>query len=850
MRRSRWDKYGRMTEETDPAGRRTRYHWFRLTDRIVRTEYPDGTTTQNRYDLSGRLLAETDALGNTFACHYPDDEETLPDSITDAEGGVVQLAWNRQGLLTARTDCSGNVARFDYDRFGQPIGTTDAEGNLTRREWNAAGQLCTIIHPDNSRECLVWNERGQLSAWRDALESEVRWHYNLLGLPISLTDRIGRTRRWHYDPRGNLLRLENGNGGEYGFTYDAAGRPVSETRPDGIVHCMEWDARGLLSSLWESSKADSHGSISHRLQTFRYDESGLLLERHTRDAVFRCERDANGQPLRLQRTPTDEGAARGIEADEIAFAYDAGGRLRHESGVNGALDYHHDVLGNLCGLRLPGGQQLGWLRYGSGHVSAIRFNQQQITAFTRDRLHREIHRTQGGREQQRSYDSLNRRVLQRSTLSADVALPEQQILERAFHYSARGELAGVSDTLRGEVNYGYDAEGRLCKHYEARQGHSTSRFSYDAADNLINESAPPVTDNRLRQWQRLFMQYDGWGNLVRRRNGLYEQRYRYDAENRLITAEGNGPQGRFSARYYYDALGRRIRKTVTTRRGTAETRFLWQGYRLLQEQQEKGRCHTYLYDPAEEWSPLARIDHAQNDKQGDVLWFTTDLNGAPLEVTDERGALRWSGQYSSFGEVRRQTEGFLRLAHCTSLHHQPLRYAGQYADAESGLYYNLFRNYDPQVGRFTAQDPIGLAGGVNLYAYGPNPLSWIDPLGLTPCAVSNQKANRLLDSGETKVTVRSRSDAEQLFMDRYLGHNYKNMTGESGPSTKNLMEYLTGNKTKAGSYHWDDIKHPSITKPPYRVSGHGPGNPDGDLPHLQVHQHDGSVIHIFFPWGT
>ncbi|EBI9233732.1 hypothetical protein GLY36_07145 [Salmonella enterica] len=145
---------------------------------------------------------------------------------------------------------------------------------------------------------------------------------------------------------------------------------------------------------------------------------------------------------------------------------------------------------------------------------------------------------------------------------------------------------------------------------------------------------------------------------------------------------------------------------------------------------------------------------------------------------------------------------------------------------------------------------MGLNGGINLYSYVPNPLTWIDPLGLTPCAVSNQKANRLLDSGETKVTVRSRSDAEQLFMDRYLGHNYKNMTGESCPSTKNLMEYLTGNKTKSGSYHWDDIKDPSITKPPYRVSGHGPGNPDGDLPHLQVHQHDGSVIHIFFPWGT
>ncbi|WP_218656765.1 RHS repeat-associated core domain-containing protein, partial [Enterobacter cloacae] len=57
-------------------------------------------------------------------------------------------------------------------------------------------------------------------------------------------------------------------------------------------------------------------------------------------------------------------------------------------------------------------------------------------------------------------------------------------------------------------------------------------------------------------------------------------------------------------------------------------------------------------------------------------------------------------------------------------------YAGQYADGETGLHYNLFRYYDPQVGRFIVQDPIGLNGGWNLYQYAPNPLSWIDPWGL------------------------------------------------------------------------------------------------------------------------
>ncbi len=446
----------------------------------------------------------------------------------------------------------------------------------------------------------------------------------------------------------------------------------------------------------------------------------------------RYARDLSGQITRIRCTPTAEGVALGIESDEIAYLHDAAGRVLSESGINGEVGYEWDALSNLTGLTLPGEQTLAWLHYGSGHVSAIRFGQQLVTEFTRDRLHREVRRTQGAREQLRQYDSLGRRTLQRSELSTDVTLPEQALLERLYRYTARGELSGVSDTLRGEVDYGYDAEGRLLKHYEARQGHSRAQFSYDAADNLAaNDDAVPVTDNRLQHWQALFMKYDHWGNLVSRRNGLYEQHYAYDAENRLVSARGTGPEGRFEVRYHYDALGRRTRKTVTTTHGTTETRFLWQGYRLLQEQQESGLCSTYVYDPNEAWSPLARVDHLRDQRSGEIYWFNTDLNGAPLEVTDERGAVRWSGQYGSFGEVRHQSEGFSRVVNRTAMAHQPLRYAGQYADGETGLHYNLFRYYDPQVGRFIVQDPIGLAGGnLNLYNYAPNPLLWIDPMGL------------------------------------------------------------------------------------------------------------------------
>ncbi|MDU5454778.1 MAG: RHS repeat-associated core domain-containing protein, partial [Pseudescherichia vulneris] len=75
---------------------------------------------------------------------------------------------------------------------------------------------------------------------------------------------------------------------------------------------------------------------------------------------------------------------------------------------------------------------------------------------------------------------------------------------------------------------------------------------------------------------------------------------------------------------------------------------------------------------------------------------------------------------------------------------QNLRMQGQYLDRETGLHYNLFRFYDPDCGRFTQQDPIGLAGGLNLYQYAPNPLSWIDPLGLSCGRAGKQSRLRSL----------------------------------------------------------------------------------------------------------
>ena len=97
-----------------------------------------------------------------------------------------------------------------------------------------------------------------------------------------------------------------------------------------------------------------------------------------------------------------------------------------------------------------------------------------------------------------------------------------------------------------------------------------------------------------------------------------------------------------------------------------------------------------------------------------------------MELTDEQGDIAWSGVYKVWGLAKEQRSETAKRADVRN----PLRFQGQYFDVETGLHYNRYRYYDPQVGRFIGKDPIGFAGGLNIYAYAPNPVDWIDPLGL------------------------------------------------------------------------------------------------------------------------
>ncbi|RMR14847.1 RHS repeat domain-containing protein, partial [Pseudomonas syringae group genomosp. 3] len=206
--------------------------------------------------------------------------------------------------------------------------------------------------------------------------------------------------------------------------------------------------------------------------------------------------------------------------------------------------------------------------------------------------------------------------------------------------------------------------------------------------------------------------------------------------------------------YQYDSLGRRVGKQSEIKGQADHKRFLWQGLRMLREE-SPGQSSLYLYEPGS-YAPLARVDQKEGETENKVYYYHTDQIGTPLEMTDADGQIVWQAKYRAWGAIEKLVVNEVE---------QNLRFQGQYFDVETGLHYNTFRYYDPEIGRFTTQDPIGLAGGFNLYQYAPSPIGWIDPWGWN--CIPNKVAGTAREA-RAKDLYGKRYGKENVLSERYL----------------------------------------------------------------------------------
>ncbi|AKA85922.1 RHS repeat-associated core domain-containing protein [Pseudomonas synxantha] len=730
-----YDEYSRLIAETDPLGRTTEYRYHFNTPLVTRVRAPDGGTWQADYDRAGNLICETDAVGQVT--RYANGDDGLPHTITDPLHKTKTLSWNAFAQLTRYQDCSGKVTTYRYDDRQHLIAVTDALSQATQFQCTAQGEVLRIEHPDGSAESFEYNPLGQVMAHTDGAGHVTRLHRNARGLPTQRRSAEGQRTHYEYDKAQRLVALINENNATYRFDYDSADRLVSELRVDQLQRQFTYNASGHLLAVDETGHDDS-GERPQRRTDFERDAAGRLLSKITAEARHDYHYDDADRLLSIARQPSQQGKRLGVQPEILRFSYDPLGRLIEEAGPQGTLGYHYDPLDNLSTLTLPDGRALNHLYYGSGHLHQINLDGQLISDIERDDLHREVLRSQGrlsscfgydvrGRKQwqfasRRGAEHLSR-VLQPQRDTHDLFDDPGSYLQRRYHYDKAGELASSSDRQRGATVYAYLKTGDLLSR-STKEHLNNEHFETDPAGNRLAPQRSTrfghIKDNRLRHWQQYHYRYDAWGNVIERRSATQRQLFEYDSENRLVHAlcygDGNLQN---EARYQYDSLGRRTHKQVEIEGALTTTQFLWQGLRLLQETCG-GRQQLYIYEP-DSYAPLARVDRTDSGKPS-LYYFHTDQIGTPLEVTTSQGDLVWQARYKAWGDVERFEVQSIE---------QPLRFQGQYFDAETGLHYNTFRYYDPGVGRFTTQDPIGLLGGDNLYQYAVNPTGWVDPLGLT-----------------------------------------------------------------------------------------------------------------------
>ena len=412
--------------------------------------------------------------------------------------------------------------------------------------------------------------------------------------------------------------------------------------------------------------------------------------------------------------------------------------------VTETVRYHYDFNGNRTATVLPDGRQINYLYYGSGHLHQISLDDEVITDIERDQLHREIYRTQGKLASRYELDPLGRLKRQIATLNdlaeggkgkTKVAAGfSQTAVKRSYGYDRTGNLTHSTDQRTGTTKFEYNKLGRITQA-------GNELFAFDPAHNILSDDLNAIPDNRLKTYNGTTYYYDELGNLIHRELADGEmQNYFYDLHDHLVKAEIFKKDGsKETWAYTYDALGRRIGKgRLKTSQEVSDdlenqTRFVWDGSHLLQEIQPDGR-YTYIYTDQDSYEPLAQVHNRTNEdgeSRQQIHYFHCDQIGTPREITDDEGNLVWFGDYHGWGKLKSETN-------VMGTAHQPFRLQNQYCDCETGLHYNFFRYYDSRIGRFNNQDPIGLVGGENFYAFAPNAQVWVDPLGLNKCCENSK----------------------------------------------------------------------------------------------------------------
>jgi RHS repeat-associated protein len=741
------NEFGELVQAVDGSGQPTIYvHDDR--GNVVQAVQPDGATTSVIYDVQNRPVEAVDAVGGKWTWKY-DDAGKLVERI-DPIGRRLRYAWS-DGKLSAFVDPAGNATSFQYDRANNLTGTRTVDGAQNRWSFDRAGKCVRFVNPLGG--------------------VQTRTH-DLLGRLIRVEEADGNSRTLAYDGESNVVHVKDAHHDVH-FTYAGMSRLASRSEAGTTVR-LEYDTEEQLTAV-----VNEHG----RVYQFKLGPTGEVSEENGLDGILRkYTRDRAARVVRIDRPDgrfTEhryDAAGRVVEAKHSdgsveTYGYRLDGALTLAANPSAAVVLERDVLGRIIketqgmhwveseygilGQRSRVVSSLGAAqaieRNAMGDAVHVREAKSQFEArFVRDQLGLELERSlPGGLKSRWERDRLGR------PLQHTVGTARSVLRSVAYDWEQNDRLRKIVDTFKGSIEFDHDALGYL--------------VSAKYVDGTVDLRMPDAVGNLFRRSDRSDREYGPAGQLLAQTDERGTTRYAYDAEGNLV--EKREPSGRTwryawngagmlskvtrpdgtAVTFAYDALGRRVTKTY---RGQT-TYWVWDGNNPLHEWVD-GRLEplpdesapvldsadaiakkrdaeleallaqgppqrgtrdapiTWLFEP-DSFAPMAKLVGVEQ------LSIVTDHLGTPALMADADGRGRWSAAISIYGELR-DVVG--------ERHACPFRWPGQYEDAETGLYYNRFRYYDPETGAYTSQDPVGLLGGLRPYGYVNDPWRKVDALGL------------------------------------------------------------------------------------------------------------------------
>jgi RHS repeat-associated protein len=734
--RTELDDRGLPVRSWDEALAVTETEWHPVLFLATAEIDPLGRTERFSYDARGNLL--THVLGDGATTQYEYDGRGLLRAITDSLGKRRSREYDQAGRITQATDCTGSTERFEYDQHGQLISQVDALGNTTRYAYSPEGDLIAITAPDGATLRYEYDSLGRLIGEVEPMGGRTTFQLRPDGMLAAAIEADGQVTRYTRDGIGRLLQIENPNGAIFSLEYDRAGSIVRMKTFEGVEHFFGYSEDDILG--WSEERARTGEVIR---TTYGYDPVGRPTRVATSDGQWaEFEYDAAGQLI----------AGRN-RLSMVSFKYDAAGRRIQEAlrrldvsqasatsprrPVTG-FQCAYDPNGNVIHTQIPGVTELTFLRYGCGYVHQIAVGGSPYCDIERDAAHLPRALTQKQLTTKLRYDEA------RQLTGVDV-LPAAPVgtsgtdappILSSFRYDLNGDLVTVERSAPWEREFRtfrYDASRHVVD--EGGTHRPATGIHWDGASNPVNAPGENVADNMVRSFGSMSANYDGFGRMNSRTSPAGDVHLEWNDLHQLVGARAQWNGVSSVEQYTYDAFGRRIAKITNGR----ETTFLWEGERLLMEEDDDARRVFVYHDRSHEpigfaLSPVLGTDALPPEPAHRFLYLHNDPPGSPFALTDEEGSVLWHARLAAFGPVTDVETGAQGedggTPDSSRSGFQPLRLQGQYSDSATGLWYNRFRYYDPLIGRFISPDPIGLLGGENTYRYAPNVFSWLDPFGL------------------------------------------------------------------------------------------------------------------------